>query len=154
MFLGAEMEILIGAAVCAIAIAVGLPSLLPGPRRNWFWGGVAVLGMVGLLALIVWSVRNQWDNPVTYEEFHPGAFFFVILLGVSAGLWLGTSSHATLVAVAAGVAGALIGYVLGIFAGLWLQALGPLGTLLGLLTYLGVIALVGVDLILIFAVLR
>jgi hypothetical protein len=145
------MELLIGAAVCAIAVAVGLPSLLPGPRRDWFWGGIAVLGMLGLLAVFVWSVWRHWGNPVTYEEFHPGAFFFFILLGMSAGLWFATTHHAPLVAAGVGVAGALTGYVLGIFAGLWLQALGPLAIPLGFLSYVGVIALGVIDLILIFA---
>jgi hypothetical protein len=147
--MGVEMESLIGAGVCLVAVAVGLPSLWPGGQRNWFWGGVGVLGIAGFLALLVWSGWSRRGVPLSYDDFHPGPFFFLALLGLTAGLWLGASRHSPLWALAGAVVGACVGYVLGILSGLWIQALGPVGMFLGFVTYLALIVLVGVDALLI-----
>ncbi|MGH8399851.1 MAG: hypothetical protein ACRESU_02010 [Gammaproteobacteria bacterium] len=134
-----EFSILL--VISLVLLAVGIPGVAHHPPT---WPGVVFtcLGVAGLMWMLVVLI-GRWERaPVTYAGFEPLVFLFVILLGLTVGLFLAhdvwQSSLSITWALAAG--GLVGGYVLGIGAGLWCQLLGPLK---GLFTYLAGIASFG-----------
>jgi hypothetical protein len=139
------MEMFITLTVCLILIAIGIPSAVTrGSILGWI---LAVIGVGGTILLLVKSVGAQWGTRPSYDDFLGGIFFFLVSTGVFIGIPVGMTAHSPWIGILAGVAGLLGGYVLGIFAGLWLQCLGWFAIPVNLLAGLGTIVVTGTALI-------
>ncbi|MHC1696891.1 MAG: hypothetical protein AB9919_02255 [Geobacteraceae bacterium] len=131
---------------CLVLAAIGIPYAINHHSViAWLAGGV---GVAGILVLTVSSICSRQGSP-SYEEFLWGVFFFLVVLGVTAGIFAGTLEHSFVLGLVGSVAGLLLGYVLGIFAGLWFQYLGLLALLLNVLAIPAIIGLIVVDLVLV-----
>ena len=86
-------------------------------------------------------------GPPSYDGFLIGIFFFFIALGISAGAF-SMLSHSLPFGLLVGLGGLIAGYLLGIFAGLWLQYLGWLSEMVNGLAWLAVFGMFFVDLVL------
>lgn len=133
------MELTLLPIACIVLIAMGLP----GALRGAIPGILSLVGAGGLVALLVIALRSTLQEPVSYDAFSASVFFFIVLLGASAGLfrapaWLWTP------------AGAAAGYLLGLLAGLWNQKLGFLAFLPVLAARMGIVGLIVADLALLF----
>ena len=69
---------------------------------------------------------------------------------MSAGVFTGALGHSLAIGLPAGALGVSAGYLLGIFAGVWLQYLGLMAALLNFLAGLAVLGLFCVDIVLLF----
>lgn len=132
--------------ICWILVVTGAPSAL---SRNsiigWVVGGV---GAAGILALLLNSLFSRRGEQPSYEGFLTGVFFFFVFLGISGGVFVGTLDHSLPLGLLCGSAGLLAGYLIGIFAGIWLQYLGWLSAMVNGLAGLAVFGLIIVDLVL------
>ena len=130
-----RFELPIAFAACGVLTAFALPAALAGSVL----GGIgAAAGIAGLVALLVHSVSSVWGVAPTYEGLRPAVFFFFLALGVVGGLFAGRLAGWALLALV----GPPLGYVTGIFAGLWAQRLGWLAGLFDLAAVGGVFGLV------------
>jgi hypothetical protein len=87
--------------------------------------GLAGLGAAGTIALVAQRAWERRTTPVTFDGFSVAPFVACVLLGSVTALVLATATNAVGFAVAAYVVpGAIIGYVTGIGAGLYVQRLG------------------------------
>ena len=145
-----DMGLTVMTVACVALLAVGVP-LAAGPNALLGWP-LLVLGLGGLLYLLVNSLAGQKGLQPTYEDFHLWIFFFVLLLGMSGGLFLTAVDHRPrLVVLAAGLGGLLPGYLAGIMAGLWAQRLGWIADLLNGLAGLAIFGLLIVDMLMLVA---
>jgi hypothetical protein len=143
-----NMDFTIMFAVCLVLAAIGLPSALArGSLVGWI---LSIMGILGILAFFTFSVLSQLDTRPTYDRFLVGIFFFFVFLGITAGIFVGTLNHSLFLGILCSAVGLLIGYVVGIFAGLWFQYLGWLAALVNMLAGLGIIGMITVDLVLLF----
>lgn len=141
------MECLLLFVGCAVLIAVGLPrAMARGSLIGWALCGA---GGLGLLALLVQSVRAQAGSRPSFDAFRPVIFVFCIALGTILGVFAGsTLLHGRWVSIAGGLIGLLAGYASGIVAGLWIQRLGWLGLLVDLVAGCALIGMLVVGLVL------
>ena len=139
---------------CLILAVLGLPAAMKGSILGW--AGVTV-GAGGLLALMAWSiigearVRRKEGYRYDYVVFMPSVFFFLVLLGFSAGLIAGDviyNDPATGYLWA--LPGLVLGYLVGLFAARWVHALGFMGEWFVYLAILGLIFLPFEDLMVLF----
>jgi hypothetical protein len=65
-----------------------------------------------------------------------------------AGIFAGTLEHSFYIGLMGSAAGLVLGYVLGLFAGVWFQYLGLLAVLLNLLASVAIIGMIILDLVL------
>lgn len=131
---------------CLVLAAIGIPYAIDHHSViAWVAGGI---GVAGVLVLTISSICSR-QRPPSYEEFLCGIFFFLVMLGLTAGIFAGALEHSFVLGLAGSVAGLLLGYVFGIFAGLWFQYLGLLALLLNLLAIPAIIGLLVVDLVLV-----
>jgi hypothetical protein len=139
------MEMFITLAVCLILAAIGIPSAVTrGSILGWI---LSIIGVGGTILLLVISVGAQWGTRPSYDDFLGGIFFFLLSLGAFLGFPVGMTTHSPWLGILAGLAGLLAGYVLGIFAGLWLQCLGWFAIPVNMLAGLGAIVVAGTALI-------
>jgi len=140
-------ELYIVLAVCIILMTLGTPSALSrGSIAGWAAFGI---GAAGLLAMIIHSVASSWGRRPSYEDFLAGCFFFFVTLGLTAGIFTSSLNHYSFfLSLLTCLAGLIIGYALGILAGLGLQYLGWLAVGLNGLAYLAIIGMVVLDLVL------
>jgi hypothetical protein len=132
-------------AICLVLAAVGLPNAVTsGSFMGWVVGGI---GSVGMLALVGSSIGTRGDGP-SYNDFLPGIFFFFIFFGITAGIFIGSLEHSFFLGLSVGLAGLILGYFIGILAGLGLQYLGWLAQIFDMLAALSIIGLIVVDLVL------
>lgn len=142
------MEATIVLTVCGVLTAIGIPSALSdGSIIGWIIGGI---GMAGILALIILSVKSGLEVSPSYDNFLMGIFFFFVALGVSAGIFNGSLKHSPVLMVLGSLSGLFAGYIIGIFAGLYMQYLGWIAVLLNILAGVSIIGMVIVDLVLLF----
>lgn len=138
------MEMTIGAAVCLVLAALGIPPAVNrGSTAGWL---AAVVGVGGMLALSVISVAAQWGTRSSYDDLLIGVFFFFLSLGIFIGVPVGMDSHSFLLGVSASLAGLVGGYLLGILAALSLQHLGWMGGIVNMLAGFGAIVIGGATL--------
>lgn len=125
------MEFIVALTGCAVLIAIGLPrAMTRGSLVGWTLCG---LGLLGVLALLVHSVRAQMGSQPSFDAFRPIIFFFCVALGMLLGVFAGrTVLPGRGFGVLGGFVGLLVGYALGIFSGLWIQRLGWIGLLVDL----------------------
>lgn len=132
--------------ICLVLAALGIPYAIDHHSVfAWVAGGI---GSAGILILTIASIRSRRRSP-SYAEFLCGVFFFLVLSGLTAGIFVGALEHSFVLGLAGSVVGLLLGYLLGIFAGLWMQYLGLLGHLLNLLAIPANIGLLVLDLLLV-----
>jgi hypothetical protein len=133
-------------AICLFLVIVGAPkAITQKSTMGWVLLGAC---MIGFVFLFVQSIVSQWRERPSYESFLVGFFFLFITLGLTAGIYIGTHRHSLALGLLAGTAGLLLGYLLGIFAGLQFQRLGWLAALLNLLVGVAIIGLMIFDLML------
>jgi hypothetical protein len=135
--------------ICFGLLGLGLPEVVDDPSSIQGWV-FTILGGLGLSGLLVLSIASRWGEPVSYERFEPQVFLFVLILGTSVGVFCGRLIWALppVACLGAALAGALVGYVAGIGAGLWCQVLGPAKDMLLVFAIPGMVGLVVVDLVL------
>ena len=141
------VELIVLFAGCAVLIAVGLPrTMTRGSLAGWLMCGI---GLLGVLALLVHSVRAQMGSRPSFDAFRPVIFFFCVALGAALGVFAGvTMVHGRWFGVMGGFMGLLVGYALGIAAGLWIQRLGWIGILVDLAAGCAMIGMLVVGLVL------
>ena len=141
------VELIVALTGCAVLIAIGLPRVMTrGSPVGWLLCG---LGLLGVLALLVHSVRAQMGSQPSFEAFRPIIFFFCVALGILLGVFAGgTVLHGRGSGVLGGFLGLLVGYALGIAAGLWIQRLGWIGLLVDLAAGCAMIGMLVVGLVL------
>jgi hypothetical protein len=135
-------------AVCLFLVVIATPK--PLHHRSivgWILFGI---GLLGLLALLIQSIASQWKERPSYDSFLVGFFFLFITMGLTAGMYFGTHKNSLVLGLLSGSAGLLIGYLLGIFAGLQIQRLGWLAALLNILAGFVTIGLIIFDVVLLF----
>ncbi|MBI4378367.1 MAG: hypothetical protein HY578_04635 [Nitrospinae bacterium] len=141
-------EATIALAICGVLTAIGMPSAISeGSIIGWIIGGI---GVAGILALFILSMKSGLEEPPSYDDFLMGIFFFFISLGISAGIFNGALKHSLPLGITGSLAGLIVGYVLGIFAGLYMQYLGWTAVLLNMLAGISIVGMVIVDLVLLF----
>ena len=101
----------------------------------------SVLGIGGIAALLVLSVKSQWGDRPTYDNFLAGIFFFFVSLGILVGVPVGMSLGSVVIGACASMAGLVAGYALGIFSGLWAQRIGWMALAVNALAGIGAIIL-------------
>ena len=132
-------------AFCLVLAAVGIPGAITHHSvLGWIAGGS---GVVGILILSIFSICSRKGSP-SYDGFLFGVFFFLVVLGVTAGIFAGTLEHSFYLGLMGSAAGLVLGYVLGLFAGVWFQYLGLLAVLLNLLASVAIIGMIVLDLVL------
>jgi hypothetical protein len=142
-----ELYLLLLASLAVLALGV---SGLNGGAHRWIFGVVAALGAAGFLATLILSVVRGAATPRALAGFQPWIFVFVLLLGPTAGAFIGALNHSPAQAALGALAGLVVGYLAGMAAGYLAQALGMLGGLLNGLALAGSIGLVVLDLALFF----
>jgi hypothetical protein len=138
-------ESYIAFAICLVLAMAGIPRAVT--HRSFIGWVVGGAGLLGVLALFISSICSRREPP-SYDGFLRGIFFFLVTLGITAGLFTGALEHSLCLGLLGSAAGLVLGYVLGIFAGLWFQYLGPLAVVLDMLAGLGIVGLMVVDLVL------
>lgn len=142
---GPPTEFPIVFVVCIVLIFIGLPMAIDdGSFIGWV---IAGFGGAGILFLVINSIASR-SAPLDYDAFLPGVFFFFVVLGLNAGIFTGFLEHSSALGMALGGAGLVAGYLLGILGGLYLQYLGWMAVLVNGLAWLGVIGMLGLDLVL------
>ncbi len=130
-------EMIVMLAGCLILAAIGIPTAVSrGSIVGWI---LTALGVGGTILLFILSVAAQWGHRPSYDDFLAGIFFFFVSLGVPVGVAVGLETHSPWLGILAGLAGLLGGYVLGILAGLRLQHLGWIATIVNMLAGLAAI---------------
>jgi len=139
------IELNIASAVSVFLIAVGTSySLSHKSALGWVAGG---LGAVGMLILLIHSISSV-RKPTSYDRFLAGAFFLFVVFGLNGGIFAGTLYPSPMISLLMGSLGLLAGYLLGILAGLFLQYLGWLASMVSGLAGLAAFGLLFVDLVL------
>jgi len=139
------VELTIAFAVCAVLTLAGLPAAISRKSAiGWVSGGV---GAVGILALVIHSISSHREPP-SYDRFLVGVFFFFAVFGISAGIFAGALHHSPGIGLFLGAVGLMAGYLLGILAGLWLQYLGWLASIVSGLAGFAAFGIFFVDLVL------
>ena len=142
-----SFELYITLAVCIILVVIGLPSALSrGSIAGWIMSGI---GAAGILTMIINSIASSWGKVPSYDDFLVGFFFFFVTLGLTAGIFISTLNHYPFFqSLLISAAGLILGYVLGILAGLGLQYLGWMAAILDALAGLMVFGMLMLDLVL------
>jgi hypothetical protein len=134
--------------VLAVAAATWgfVAALEEGSITGWI---VGIPGMVVLLALLINSVSSARDLRPSYESFRVEIFLFLVLLGTTIGLMVGRIgfSQSGWKIVLDGCGGLLIGYVAGVFGGLWIQRLGWIAFLFRVLAMPAIPGMIILDII-------
>lgn len=131
--------------ICAVLVAIGLPNAIS--RKSvigWIIGGI---GAAGILFFLVQSISSGRDNPPSYARFLKGIFFFLVVLGLSAGILTGSLHHSLALGILTGTGGLIGGYLLGIAGGFWLQRLGWISKIANGLAALAAFGALFVDLV-------
>lgn len=140
------VEYIVVPALCVIAVAIGFPAV---QGKGAWWGWILlVLGVFGLIALLVASIRSVWREKPSYPYFRPAVFFFFVVLGPTLGLMAGTIEKSPGLKWVGIGGGLTAGYALGILAGLWVQVLGWMGRFLDVFALGGIVGMIILDMVL------
>jgi hypothetical protein len=140
-----DMEFIILLALCLFLAAMGIPMAIKGSWLGWLLG---ILGIGGILAFIVFCILSEVGTRPSYDRFLIWSFLFFVFLGVSSGMLIGKEQHSLLLGLFSSVSGFFLGYLIGIFAGLWLQYLGWFASIINMLCGFAIFLTVVVDLVL------
>lgn len=142
------MELPVMLALSIVLVVIGIPSALS--RNSIIGWTLAGTGMVGMAALFIHSIMSARDGKPSYENFLSGIFFFFVVLGVSAGIFIGKLQHSLAFGISVSAAGLIAGYLIGIAAGLWLQYLGWIASFISIFSGIAILGIVIVDFVVIF----
>jgi hypothetical protein len=142
-----SFELYLVLTICVVLVAIGVPAALSHRSiAGWIIGAI---GAAGFLAMLIISILSRRGAPPSYDGFLVGFFFFFVVFGLSAGIFIGALVHYPLFqGLLVGAAGLLAGYLMGILAGLALQYIGWLAAVLDPLAGLVVFGMLVVDLVL------
>jgi hypothetical protein len=141
-----ELTILLFSAL--FLIVIGTPLALD--KNSWIGWGLALAGVAGIVFIFAMAF-HQGLRP-TYDGFLVWIFMFFAFLGLTVGLFGGSVNHdPRWMTIGFGFLGAIVGYFMGIGAGLWFQVLGWLAGLLSGLAGILIAGLVILDMILLAA---
>jgi hypothetical protein len=135
------LEMMVCLAVCLILAIIGIPSAWT--EKSVIGWVMTIIGLGGIVALLGASVGAQWGERPRYESFLAWVFFFFLALGLFVGIPVGMESHSAWLGVATSVGGLILGYIVGVLAGLRLQHLGWVATILNLIAAFGTVVIVG-----------
>ena len=138
-------EMFISLAVCVILAIIGIPSAVQGSVLGWI---LSILGVGGTIVLVIISSLGQWGEQPSYGDFLTGVFLFFVILGVFLGIPVGMETHSFWLGFLTSLAGLIVGYVIGIFGGMWLQYLGWFAIVINMIAAFGAIILIATALIL------
>lgn len=131
--------------VCCVLVIIGLPGAIDKKSVvGWIMSGI---GLLGILFLIINSLTSRKDA-LSYDNFLPGIFFFFVLLGITAGIFTGSLNHSFRMGFLAVLGGLIVGYLIGIYTGLWFQRFGWLASIINGMAWLGVIGMIVLDMVL------
>jgi len=140
------LELTILVVISKVAAIAGFGTgISRGSIIGW---GVGILGLAVFAFFLVKSIRSQMGIRPSFDSFGFGIFFFVVVLGLTVGLFEGTLLHSKSLAGWGGLAGFVAGYGAGIFAGLGIQYLGWIGGLFSHLAVAGIVGLIVLDCVL------
>jgi len=139
------LELHLALVACLILLAVGVPLLVA--HRSLLGVLLAGPGGLGFAALVVHSLASRSGERVSFEGFLVAPFLFFLTLGPSVGLLVGTLNHAPLWGAVLALTGLVLGYAVGILAGLGVQALGWMAAAVCGLAWLALLGLLFMDLI-------
>jgi hypothetical protein len=139
-----RMELTVLFFVFLVLLGAGTAMVL---GKNFLWGSpLAILGLTGTAYIFFSSWAAQRGTKPSYDSFLIWIFFFLVFLGLTAGLFFTSVNHSShFIVLGAGALGFLAGYFAGIFGGLWLQSLGWISGLLNVLAGSAIIGLIIVD---------
>ncbi len=142
------VELLVLFAVSTILIAIGLPEVSKhGSVCGWILSG---LGIAGIIAIFIITILSERENKYSLDDFWPSIFFFFVMLGITAGLFLGFIHKSLLLGMTGSLFGLIAGYSIGIYAGVWINYLGWIGALFIYISLLAIAGMVVVDLVFLF----
>ena len=131
-------------AIFAVLVSIGLPSAMS--RKSiigWIIGGT---GAAGIAFIFIQSILSCDEQP-GYDRFLKGIFFFLVALGLSAGILAGSLHHSLVLGLLGGSGGLIAGYLLGILGGLRLQRLGWISKIVNGIAALAAFGMLFVDLV-------
>ncbi len=136
--------------VCLLLGSFGIPMAVQQHSIiGWVLSGV---GIAGFLFIFISSIIAQRGIRPSYENFQAWTFIFFLFLGFTVGLFISSANHSSHgIVLGASVSGILLGYGVGIFAGLWLQCLGWISGLLNGLAAVSIAGLIIVDMMMLYA---
>ena len=113
---------------------------------------IGLLGATVFFSLLISSIRShlQTNQKPTWEGFRLSPFLFLILLGITIGLVL-SAGAGVVIKIMGASCGLIIGYLLGIPAGLWIQSLGWIRTIIEVALVPVIIGLFGVSILMAIA---
>jgi hypothetical protein len=117
-------------------------------KGSWVGWILGILGIGGILAFVVFNILAELGTRPSYDNFLIGVFFFFVFLGVSAGMFVGKMEHSLFLGLLGGALGLFLGYVIGIFAGLWFQYLGWFASIVNMLFGFAILLTAILDLVL------
>jgi hypothetical protein len=111
---------------------------------------MTALGGGGIIAMVLYCLRATAGIPLRYSEFEPWIFMFLTSLGTGGGYLAGNAWGGAWLEAAGTFGGFVLGYLLGIGAGLSVQRLGPLRAFIALAAGFALLVLVGTFFIYVF----
>jgi hypothetical protein len=141
-------ELFILLAFFLFLVARGMPLALDhGSVIGWMVGAI---GIIGTIALVIFSIIAQLGTKPSYDNFLFGVFFFFVFLGLTVGIFIGKTEFSSYWWLLFGAIGLFTGYFLGILAGFWSQCLGWIVAIVDLICGCAVIGMIVVDVVLLF----
>ena len=110
-----------------------------------------ILGACGFAGLLFASIRSELasDQKPSLDDFRVCPFLFLVLFGITAGLFFASGYPVIWIKILAAAGGLIVGYFLGIPAGMYMPYLGWMGGIIEMVLWLSMVGLVIVSIILV-----
>lgn len=116
-----------------------------GSIIGWVCG---IVGLGGFSYLLTGSIRSTTEIRPSFDYFRTIVFLFFVFLGLTIGLEIGNVCRLPYgLKLVAGLSGLILGYIVGIFGGLWVQYLGWMASLLDLIAIAAIAGMVVLDIV-------
>ncbi len=134
-------------ALAVVSIILGIygfsAAIGSGSAIGWVCG---IAGLGGFSYLLTASIRSTTGTRPSFEYFRTIVFLFFVLLGLTIGLEMGNAYRLPYgLTLITGLSGLILGYVAGIYGGLWVQCLGWMASLLDLIALVGIVGMAILD---------
>jgi hypothetical protein len=130
-----------------LAIAIGLPAAVHGSAIGIIAAGLGALAVATLLVFSVGAARGTYAG---FDDFRTWVFLFFPMSAMTAGAMFGSFAHSHVQSLLYAAAGFVVGYPLGIGAGLSAQRLGWIAGMLDYLAMAGLFGVVVLDIVLLY----
>jgi hypothetical protein len=135
--------------ITVVSLALGIYGVTAvidsGTILGWVCG---IAGLGGFSYLLTSSIRSTLGMDPSFDYFHTIIFLFFVFLGLTIGLEMGIVYRLTSdLKFIAGLTGFILGYVTGIFAGLWVQKLGWIASLLDIIALTVIAGMIVLDIV-------